>query len=82
MLTSKPDEKVYVQKFYKDDPIKVQWDTKLKILQKIQHNQPDIVIWKIKEKLFFIIDVTIDLDVNVDKNYGLKHSSYLPLVSN
>ena len=51
MLTSKCDEKVYVQESYKDDSIEVWWDTKIKILQKIQHNRPDIAIWKIKEKL-------------------------------
>ena len=38
-------------------------------------------MWKNKEKLCFIIDVSISLDVNVDKNYELKHSSYLPLAA-
>ena len=79
MLTNKQDEKVHVQEFYKDDSIEVWWDTKIKTLQKIQHNRPDIVVWKNKEKLCFIIDVSIGLDVNVEKNYELKHSSYLPL---
>ena len=50
---------------YKDDPIEVWWDTKIKTLQNIQYNRPDIVVWKIKEKLCFIIDVSIGLDVNV-----------------
>ena len=68
MLTSKRDEKVYVQEFYKDDSVEVCWDTKIKILQKIQHNRSDIVVWKIKERLCFIIDVSIGLDVNIDKN--------------
>ena len=81
MLTNKQDEKVHVQEFYKDDSIEVWWDTKIKTLQKIQDNRPDIVVWKIKEKLCFIIDVSIGLDVNVDKNYELKHSSYLPLAA-
>ena len=81
ILTSKRDEKVYVQEFYKDDSIEVWCDTKIKTLQKIQHNRPDTRVWKIKEKLCFIIDVSICLDVNVDKNYKLKHSSYLPLVA-
>ena len=52
MLTNKQDEKVHVQEFYKDDSIEVWWDTKIKTLQKIQHNRPDIVEWKIKGKLF------------------------------
>ena len=81
MLTNKRDEKVYVQEFYKDDSIEVWWDTRIKTLQKIQHNRPDILVWKIKEKLCFIIDVSIGLDVNVYKNYELKHSSYLPLAA-
>ena len=50
MLTNKQDEKVHIQKFYKDDSIEVRWDTKIKTLKKIQHNRPDIVVWKIKEK--------------------------------
>ena len=61
MLTSKRDIKVYVQELYKDDSIEVWWYTKIKTLQKIQDNRPDIVVWKIKEKLCFIIDVTIGL---------------------
>ena len=61
MLTSKREEKVYVQEFNKYDSIEVWWDAKIKTLQKIQHNRPDIVVWKIKEKLCFIIDVTIGL---------------------
>ena len=81
MLTNKQDEKVHVQELYKDDSIEVWWDTKGKTLEKIQHNRPDIVVWKIKEKLCFIIDLSIGLDVNVDKNYELKHSSYLPLAA-
>ena len=52
MLTSKHDEKVHIQEFYKDDSIEVWWDTKIKTLQKIQHNRPDIAEWKIKGKLF------------------------------
>ena len=81
MLTNKQDEKVHVQEFYKDDSIEVWWDTKIKTLQKIQDNRPDIAVWKIKEKLCFIIDVSIGLGVNVDKNYELKHSSHLPLAT-
>ena len=80
MLTSKRDEKVYVQEFYKNDSIEVWWDTKIKILQKMQHNLPDITVWKFKEKLCFIIDVSIGLDVNVDEIYELKHS-YLPIAA-
>ena len=72
MLTNKQDEKVHVQEFHKDDSIDVWWDTKIKTLQKIQHYRPDIVVWKNKEKLCFTIDVSIGLDVNVDKNYELK----------
>ena len=38
-------------------------------------------MWKIKQKLCFLIDVLIGLNVNVDKNYELKHNSYLPLAA-
>ena len=50
-------------------------------MQKIQYNRPDIVVWKIKEKLYFIIYFSIGLIVNVDKNYELEHSRYLPLAA-
>ena len=72
---------MYVQELYKDDSINVWWGTKIKTIQKIQHNRPDIVVWKIKEKLCFINDVLIGLDGNEDKNYELKHSSYLFLAA-
>ena len=45
MLTSKRDEKVCVQEFCKDDSIDVWWNTKIEILQKIQHNRTDIAVW-------------------------------------
>ena len=38
-------------------------------------------MWKIKQKLCFLINVLIGLNVNVDKNYELKHNSYLPLAA-
>ena len=79
MLTSKRDKNVYVQDFYKDDSIKVWWDPKIKKLQQIQHNPPDIAMWRIKQRLCLIINLSIGLDVNVDKKYELKHSSYLLL---
>ena len=78
MLTSKRDEKVCVQEFCKDDSIDVWWNTKIQILQKIQHNRTDIAVWEIKDKLCFIIDDSTGLDVNVDKNYELIHSDYWP----
>ena len=68
MLTSKRDENVYVQEFYKEDLVEVYWDTKIKILQEMQHIRSDTVVWKIKEKLCFIIDVSVGLGVNVGKN--------------
>ena len=83
MLTSKRNEKLYVQEFYNDDSAEVWWDTKIKTLCR-RYNKievPDIEVCKIKEKLCFIIDVSIGLDVNVDKNYELKHSSYLSLAA-
>ena len=76
MLTSKRDEKVCVQEICKDDSIDVWWNTKIEILQKIQHNRTDIAVWEIKDKLCFIIDDSTGLDVNVDKNYELIHSDY------
>ena len=66
---------MHVQEFYRDDSIELWRDTKTNTLQRIQLNRPDC------RQLCFIIDVSIGLDVNVDKNYKLKHSSYLPLAT-
>ena len=68
MLTSKRDENVYLQEFYKDVSVEVCWDTKIKMLLEMQHIRSDIVVWKIKEKLCFIVDVSVGLGVNVGKN--------------
>ena len=47
MLTNKREENVIVKEFYKDDSIKVRWDTKLKQLQNRKHNQIDIEYGKL-----------------------------------
>ena len=54
------------------DIVEVWWDTKIETLTPLQHNKPDIVLWKKHEKNSFIIDVSVGLDVNVIKNIDKK----------
>ena len=66
---------------YTDNDTELWWDMKIKTLHKLEHDRPDIVIWKKKELKCFIIDVCVCLDVNIDKNIKQKLDSYLPLAA-
>ena len=44
---------------YYDDKIEI------KSLTKLEHNRPDIVLWKRNERKCFVIDISVGLDVNV-----------------
>ena len=48
------------------------WDTKIKTLTKLEHNRPDIVLWKPNERKCYVIDISVGLDVNVSKNHQAK----------
>ena len=54
---------------------------KIKTLIKLEHDRPDIVLWKRKESKCYIMDVCVCLDVNIDKNIKHKLDSYLPLAA-
>ena len=56
-------------------------DTKIKTLVKLEHDRPDIVLWKKKELKCYIMDICVCLDVNIDKNIKQKLDSYLPLAA-
>ena len=70
-----------IQSYYSNDDIDVWWDVKLKTLTKCQHNKPDIVLWKKSAKKYYVIDIRVGLDVNIEKNIQLKHENYLPLTA-
>ena len=70
-----------IREVYTDDDVELWWDTKVKTLAKLEHNKPDIVIWKKSQLKCFILDICVCLDVNVDKNIKLKLDSYLPLAA-
>ena len=38
-------------------------------------------MWKKSEKICYVIDVCVGLDVNIDKNISMKLDNYLPLTS-
>ena len=70
-----------IQTIYTDDDIEVWWDTKIQTLTPCQHNKPDIILWKKDDKMCYVIDICICLDVNIDKNINMKLDNYLPLTS-
>ena len=70
-----------IQEFYTNEEVEIWYDTKIKTLTKCQHNKPDIVLWRKYDKKCFVKDVSVGLDVNVDKNIQLKFDNYLPLVA-
>ena len=35
-----------IREFYANEDIEIWWDTKIKTLMKLEHNKPDIVVWK------------------------------------
>ena len=45
----------------------------------MQHNKPNIVMWKKEDKQYFIIDISVGLDGNVTNNFNQKRHKYLPL---
>ena len=70
-----------IREIYADEDVELWWDTKIKTLIKLEHDKPDIVIWKKRLSKCFILDVCVCLDVNIDKNIKLKQDNYLPLAA-
>ena len=50
-------------------------------LNKLAHDKPDIVLWRKDDQKCFIIDISVGLDVNIDKNITKKYDNYLLLSS-
>ena len=74
-------ERQPIQDVYTDENIEIWWDTKINTLRKCEHNKPDIVLWKKKDKMCYVIDVRVGLDVNIDKNIKEKLDNYLQLTA-
>ena len=79
----KADEKTRqpITEFYANEDVEIWWDTKIKTLLKLEHDKPDIVLWKKKESVCYVMDICVCLDVNIDKNIKLKLDHYLPLTA-
>ena len=79
----KADEKCRqsIVEFFASEEVNIWWDTKIKTLQRLEHDRPDIVLWKKKESKCFILDICVGLDVNIDRNIKQKLDSYLPLAA-
>ena len=70
-----------ITEVYSDGETEIWWDMRIKTLLKLEHDKPDIVLWRRGELKCFIIDVCVCLDVNIDKNIDLKLNYYLPLAA-
>ena len=79
----KADEKSRqtIRDVYSNDTVEIWWDMKIKTLQTLQHDRPDIVLWRKTESKCFIMDICVCLDVNIDKNIKMKLDNYLPLAA-
>jgi len=76
LITPDENAKVPIRESYSTNEIEIWWDMKIKTPCSIQHNKPDIVLWRKPEKKCYIIDIVVGLDVNVAKNCQLKHDHY------
>ena len=70
-----------IREVYTTDDVEIWWDTRIKTLLKLEHDRPDIVLWRKKEFKCFILDICVCLDVNIDKNIKQKLDNYLPLAA-
>ena len=50
------------------------WDTKIKTIPSLQHNEPDLVTC-------LIVDVAVGLDENTTRNYNQKNDNYVLLLT-
>ena len=63
--TPQSRRKATTNKFANND-VEIWWDIKIKTLLKLEHDRPDIVLWKKKESKCYILDICVCLDVNID----------------
>ena len=70
-----------IMEVYAEEDTDIWWDMKIKTLTRLEHDRPDIVLWRRKELKCYIIDICVCLDVNIDKNIEQKLNSYLPLAA-
>ena len=53
----------------------------LPTMNKVPHNQPDMVIWNNQNKTCKIVDICVPLDINMDRRDTTKVNNYAPLIS-
>ena len=68
-----------IQEVYANEDKEIWWDTKIKTFPTLEHNKPVIVLWLKKEKKYYIINIKVVLDVNINKNIDQKHDTYFLL---
>ena len=63
------------------DGKEIWWNTPVKLLNKVEHNRPDLIVWNTDAKLCTIVEVCIPLDTNVTLRSTWKEELYIPLIS-
>ena len=57
------------------------WDKKVRTVEKIEHNRPDMIYWDKKNKQCEIIEISVPLDNNMQQAFKLKQGKYIELIS-
>ena len=65
----------------KKGDLELWWDKKIHVINKIEHNRPNLIIWDRKKKECKIIDFSLPLDGNVTRKEIEKVNNYVPLVN-
>ena len=65
----------------KTGDLELWWDKKIHVINKEEHNRPDLIIWDRKKKECKIIDFSVPLDGNVTRKKIEKVNNYVPLVN-
>ena len=68
-------------KTVKNDKAEIWWDEKITMPVAVPHNKPDIVVWDLAKKTCAVIDISVPLDINVNRKCQEKRNAYAKLVS-
>ena len=58
------------------------WNVPILTATKLRNNKPDIVIWNIKEKICYVLEISCPTDTNIERKTGEKIDIYGPLIRN
>lgn len=74
-----PYYKYTPQSVFENDTIKLYWDRTIHTDKTVTCNRPDITLTLKKEKVTYLIEISVPNDNNITKKYEEKISKYIPL---